>query len=76
MIQSANLHYRLTDDPKEKPENPEKCAFGKMFTDHMLAVEWNIRSGWGNPVIKPIENISLHPATSVFHYATEVKFAF
>lgn len=38
----------------------------------MLSIEWNVESGWDRPVIKPLQNISLHPATAVFHYATEV----
>lgn len=68
-----DLVYNLkTTDLKAKPENPENCKFGKTFTDHMLSVEWNKKTGWGSPVIQPLQNISLHPATTVFHYATEL----
>ncbi|XP_078484488.1 branched-chain-amino-acid aminotransferase, cytosolic [Ciona intestinalis] len=71
-FKASDLRLNLTRHPGPKPEDPNKCVFGKHFTDHMLAVEWNLKTGWGVPVIKPIENISLHPATSVFHYATEL----
>ncbi|XP_076801955.1 branched-chain-amino-acid aminotransferase, cytosolic-like [Clavelina lepadiformis] len=71
-FKASEVEYRFTAHPKPKPANPDKCKFGKHFTDHMLAVEWDSKNGWGTPTIKPIENISLHPATSVFHYATEL----
>jgi hypothetical protein len=31
--------------------------------------------GWDKPVIKPYQNLSLDPASSVFHYALEVCLA-
>jgi len=67
------MTYRFTNNPAVKPENPDQCAFGKNFTDHMLSIKWNKQTGWSAPEIHPLENISLHPATSVLHYATEVK---
>lgn len=39
--------------------------------DHMLTVEWNKTSGWLEPHITPYQNLSLDPATCVFHYAFE-----
>nr|CAB3225222.1 branched-chain-amino-acid aminotransferase, cytosolic [Phallusia mammillata] len=71
-FKAADLQYRFTRHPHAKPENPDECLFGKNFTDHMLAIKWDKDRGWSSPVIKPLENISLHPATSVFHYATEL----
>ena len=46
--------------------------FGASFTDHMLDVDWTKAEGWGAPAIKPLANLSLHPACSVFQYALEV----
>ena len=37
----------------------------------MLKVEWNKSSGWLDPEITPYQNLSLDPATCVFHYAFE-----
>lgn len=34
----------------------------------MLAIEWNSTTGWGAPQVKPYQNLSLDPATCVFHY--------
>ncbi|ERE66108.1 branched-chain-amino-acid aminotransferase, cytosolic-like protein [Cricetulus griseus] len=56
---------------KEKPD-PDTLVFGASFTDHMLIVEWSSASGWEKPHIKPFENLSIHPAASVLHYAVEL----
>lgn len=41
------------------------------FADHMLAIEWTKEDGWKEPKITPYQNLSLDPATCVFHYAFE-----
>lgn len=49
-------------------------GFGKYFTDHMMKV-YHHRSlgGWQKPEITPLENLVLHPAAKVLHYAVEVS---
>ncbi|KKY23997.1 putative branched-chain amino acid cytosolic [Diplodia seriata] len=37
----------------------------------MLSIEWTASEGWLNPRITPYQNLSLDPATCVFHYAFE-----
>ena len=37
----------------------------------MLSIEWTASSGWLAPQITPYQNLSLDPATCVFHYASE-----
>ncbi|GAO16316.1 hypothetical protein UVI_02017030 [Ustilaginoidea virens] len=37
----------------------------------MLAIEWTQDDGWLEPKITPYQNLSLDPATCVFHYAFE-----
>ena len=37
----------------------------------MLSVEWEAADGWMAPRITPYQNLSLDPATCVFHYAFE-----
>lgn len=39
--------------------------------DHMLSIEWTASQGWLPPRITPYQNLSLDPATCVFHYAFE-----
>ncbi|KAM6437001.1 branched-chain-amino-acid aminotransferase, cytosolic isoform 2-T2 [Liasis olivaceus] len=56
---------------KEKPD-PKGLVFGTVFTDNMLFIEWSLTSGWEVPQIKPLENLSVHPAISALHYAVEL----
>ena len=37
----------------------------------MLTIEWTKTDGWLAPTIQPYQNLSLDPATCVFHYAFE-----
>ena len=37
----------------------------------MLEIDWDEKTGWANPVIKPYGNLSLSPAASCFHYGIE-----
>ena len=37
----------------------------------MLSIEWTASKGWLTPRITPYQNLSLDPATCVFHYAFE-----
>lgn len=52
-----------------------ELVFGKYFGDHMFEVDWNAETGWDTPRITPFQNLSLHPASSVLHYAIEVLLA-
>ena len=47
-------------------------GFGKYFTDHMVAAEWNQASGWGDANVLAYGPISLDPAAMVFHYGQEI----
>ena len=85
-ISPENLQITRTIHPKPL-EPPESLVFGRTFTglsfndhkaeflltvlDHMLAIEWTSRMGWLVPQITPYQNLSLDPATCVFHYAFE-----
>jgi branched-chain amino acid aminotransferase len=51
---------------------PEDLGFGKVFTDHVFEMDYNTEKGWHNPAIKPLENLSMHPATMVLHYGQEI----
>lgn len=65
---------KLTIETTKTPgalEKPEDLVFGRKFTDHMLSIEWNQDDGWLAPKIVPYQNLSLDPATCVFHYAFE-----
>lgn len=73
--QYDDLSVRLAS-PSQLQAKPEadEMGFGKYFTDHMMKV-YHHRSlgGWQKPEITPLENLVLHPAAKVLHYAVEVS---
>ncbi len=66
-----DIKITKTACPKEKPD-PSTLGFGKIFTDHMFMMDYNNEKGWYNARIVPFENISLHPASTVLHYGSEI----
>ena len=71
-LQSDNLKLTLSSKLKAKPSDETDLKFGHLFTDHMLTVNWRQSEGWSSPRIQPFQNLSLHPACKVFHYAQEL----
>ncbi|HPF87105.1 MAG TPA: branched-chain amino acid aminotransferase [Candidatus Limiplasma sp.] len=57
---------------KQKPADESKLGFGKIFTDHMLLIDYNEGIGWHDARIVPFGNLSLHPASTVLHYSQEI----
>ena len=66
-----NIRIERTEKPSVIPAE-EALGFGKVFTDHMLLVDWNEQIGWYDARIVPFGNISLHPASTVLHYGAEI----
>ena len=66
-----NISITKTACPKEKPDS-STLGFGKIFTDHMFMMDYNSEKGWYNARIIPFAPISLHPASTVLHYGSEI----
>lgn len=66
-----NISITKTTTPKVKPD-PSTLGFGKVFTDHMFFMDYTPEQGWHDARIVPFENISLHPASTVLHYGSEI----
>uniref|UniRef100_A0A665TMA2 Branched-chain-amino-acid aminotransferase n=1 Tax=Echeneis naucrates TaxID=173247 RepID=A0A665TMA2_ECHNA len=66
---AADLAVQLSSTLKTKPE---VSSFGTVFTDHMLTIEWSETEGWQAPLIKPLGNLSVHPACSSLHYGIQL----
>jgi len=47
-------------------------GFGKVFTDHMVSIDWLEGKGWHNATLGPRRPLSLDPAAAVLHYAQEI----
>lgn len=56
---------------KQKPDD-STLGFGQIFTDHMFIMDYSVEKGWHDARIEPFGNLSLHPASTVFHYGAEV----
>ena len=57
---------------KAKPADESKLGFGKIFSDHMLLINYNEGHGWHDARVEPYGNLSLDPACSVLHYGQEI----
>lgn len=74
-FQYSDLSTKLAEPHqlRAKPDVSE-LKFGQIFTDHMLKIFYHrALGGWQKPMVVPFENISLHPASKVLHYAIEVN---
>ena len=58
--------------PAAKPADESKLGFGKVFTDHMFTMEWTRGQGWHDAQIVPFGPLSIHPASTVLHYGSEI----
>ena len=67
-----DIRIELTKTPKAKPADESKLGFGRVFTDHMFVMDWYKGKGWEDARIIPFGNLSVHPASTVFHYAVEI----
>jgi branched-chain amino acid aminotransferase len=47
-------------------------GFGKVFTDHMVTIEWDEGRGWHDAALGPRAPLTLDPACAVLHYAQEI----
>eukprot|EP01137_Pigoraptor_chileana_P026026 Opistho-2@96415 len=69
-IDASSLAIVKTTAPKQKLPNSE-LVFGRTFSDHMLEIEFEEKSGWSAPTISPYHKLSLDPACTVLHYGVE-----
>ncbi|GMM28639.1 branched-chain-amino-acid transaminase [Martiniozyma asiatica (nom. inval.)] len=70
-LDATKLKITKTATPKTRLPN-EELVFGQTFTDHMLCIPHNKKTGWGVPEIKPYGPLTLDPSSCVFHYAFEL----
>jgi branched-chain amino acid aminotransferase len=47
-------------------------GFGRVFTDHMVTVQWSAERGWHDARVRAYGPLPLDPATQVFHYAQSI----
>ncbi len=59
---AADLRAAMLQDP----------GFGRVFTDHMVLIEWNEEKGWHDARVEARGPLSIDPACAVLHYAQEI----
>lgn len=67
-----DIRIEKTASPKAKPADESTLGFGKIFTDHMAIVDWNMDKGWHDARIVPFQRLSMHPASTCLHYGSEI----
>ena len=67
-----DIKVTLNPNPKAKPTDTSTLGFGKIFTDHMFRWTWSKEQGWHDARIVPFERLSIHLASTVLHYGSEI----
>lgn len=71
MTESLSINITKTSDSRITKVDFDNIPFGKVYSDHMFVAEYK-NGEWTDFKIKPYENISMSPATSVLHYGQSV----
>lgn len=58
--------------PKDRPRSSDELGFGKIFTDHMLVMDYEQGKGWGDIRILPYGPFEVDPGCCVLHYAQTI----
>jgi branched-chain amino acid aminotransferase len=72
MIEFAVERSRRPCPAAERARLLADPGFGRMFTDHMITIDWSQERGWHGAALVPYGPISLDPATQALHYAQEI----
>ncbi len=65
------IKLMLNENPKPKVDEKE-LGFGKVFTDNMFVMNYDVKKGWHDPRIIPFGPFEISPASIVLHYAPEI----
>ncbi len=78
-VSSAASEVRFSVRPRQQriaePERERLLTdpgFGRIFTEHMVRIEWDAEAGWQGAEVVPYAPLALDPGTSVLHYAQGV----
>lgn len=70
------IEVRKTSHSKIHEVDFDRLEFGKHLSDHMLVCDYDpgdvLSPGWQPPMIVPLANLSMHPATLALHYGQTV----
>ncbi len=66
------LDIKITKTTAPKEKITENLGFGRHFTDHMFLMDYTLGEGWHDPRIVPYADLTISPASMVFHYGQEM----
>jgi len=77
MTSDPSLDFKISPHPAPTSETLRAGlladpGFGRVFTDHMVTIQYSADDGWHDAEVKQRAPITLDPACAVFHYAQEI----
>ncbi|MCO5259255.1 MAG: branched-chain amino acid aminotransferase [Crocinitomicaceae bacterium] len=69
--EQATIKITTNTQPKINQIDWDNIPFGKVFTDHMLVMDYH-DGKWQTPEIMPFGPIPMHPAMSAIHYGQAI----
>lgn len=72
---ALNFEINVSKNPRSEAERNEILkdpAFGQVFTDHMVRIDWSEDKGWHDAQVMPFGPIDMSPASSVLHYGQAI----
>ncbi len=70
--QRIAIHRARPDQLKSKPADSSKLGFGRYFSDHFFATEFDRENGWHLTRIEPTRLLQIDAAAICLHYGQEV----
>jgi len=67
----ANIDVKLRKDLKPVPAS-DKLGFGVHFSDHMLAMDYNLEKGWHDARVEAYGPIQIDPSMMALHYGQAI----
>jgi branched-chain amino acid aminotransferase len=75
---ASSLAYQVTPSDHARTDGERNAilsgelGFGRVFTDHMIAIQWDQARGWHNAQVRAYGPLALDPAAAVLHYGQEI----
>ncbi|MFZ9661976.1 MAG: branched chain amino acid aminotransferase, partial [Chitinophagaceae bacterium] len=71
MVSGSGIKTTRAEKSKLSQIDFNNLPFGKIFTDHMLVVDYD-QGKWGIPEIKPYQPIMVDPSMAAIHYGQSI----
>ena len=72
---TTGIERQLSSAPRSDAEREALMAdpgFGRVHTDHMVAIRWTVDAGWHDAKLTAYEPLHLDPAAMVLHYGQAI----